>query len=73
MHWGLPTTPPASLSISATQDAIRDKATNPHVLNDDSDTNPLYGGQSSEVKTAAGANVPLERSTPSFCKYGDHS
>ena len=52
--------------FSRAQDAIRDKATDPRVLNDDSDTNPLYGGQSSEVKTASGADVPLERSAPSF-------
>ena len=59
--------------FSRAQDAIRDKATDPRVLNDDSSTNPLYGGQSSEVKTASGADVPLERTARSSLSYCERS
>ena len=52
--------------FSRAQDAIRDKDTDPRVLNIDSSTNPDYGDKTAEVKRADGTSVQLEKSAPAF-------
>jgi hypothetical protein len=51
--------------FSRAQDAIRDKDTDPRVLNVGS-TNPDYGDKTAEVKQADGTSVQLEKSAPAF-------